>query len=99
MEARSTATTAAKQQNLSKPAPTTKKYLLQIKTLTNLSAADELKAELILAGFNAHIETSTVDNRTCYRVLIGPFKSEQIAKQRQADLVKQNIYGSFIKEQ
>ena len=73
------------------------KYLLQVATFTQIDAADELKAELTLEGFDATIEPIKKNNTTWYRIVMGPFNSEQQAIKQQQLLAKQNINGNLLK--
>jgi cell division protein FtsN len=73
------------------------KYLVQIATFTKMDAADELKAELTLAGFDANIEPLQKNNTTWYRIIMGPFNSEQQAIKQQQLLAKQNINGNLLR--
>jgi len=77
-------------------APT--KYLLQVKIFNEIDTADELKAKLTLAGFDAKIEPIKKDNGTWYRIVMGPFNSEQQASEQQRLLAKQNISSNVLKQ-
>ena len=89
-------------QTIAKPVQVTqqgKKFILQVKSFSTMAAADTLQAELALAGFEAHLEPMQKDNSTWYRVVVGPFATANAAEAQQNNLIKQNIYGSFIKEE
>lgn len=69
-------------QNLS-PQP----YIIQAGSFRQLSQAEELKAQLALAGFEARIQTFKMDNKdTRYRVQVGPFGTKDQANAKQQEL-------------
>lgn len=77
----------------------TANYYLHLGTFTNLAAADELKAQLILQGFEANIETikiSTQKNST-YKVTLGPFASQSIAVVKKSQLDVAGFKNILIK--
>lgn len=73
------------------------RYIVQVSAVNKMNDADELKAALTLEGFDARIEPIQKNNTTWYRIVIGPFNSEQQASNQQKLLAKQNISGSLIK--
>jgi cell division protein FtsN len=79
-----------------KMAITTPQYLIQVKTFSTLDEADELKAELTLAGFEAKIEATKKNKLLWYRLVIGPFNSKLQAYKQQKLLAKQNIKSNLI---
>lgn len=96
METGATVVEQTKQKPIAAPTPT--KYLLQVKIFNELVAADELKAALTLAGFEAKIEPIKKDNGTWYRIVMGPFPTEQQASEQQKLLAKQNIFSTVLKD-
>lgn len=81
---------------LPKPLPTVEKqYLLQVASLSQAEDADRIKAQLTLSGFHAQVRPVTIDQKTWYRVYLGPFDSLRTAKQTQAD-IKSNYAHSII---
>jgi|GEM_PF-1655136 len=78
--------------------PTNKNYYyIQAGTFHTVIEADELKAKLTLQGFETNIETSSIQDKVWYKVLLGPFSSEEIAivKKRQLDLA--GFKNTFIR--
>lgn len=65
------------------------KYYIQIAIFNNIKAADELKANLTLQGLEPITEVTSIKKTTWYKVLLGPFTSDKIAKttKRQLDLM------------
>ncbi len=49
-------------------------YVLQVASYNRHADADKLKAELALRGWPVSIQTVSIDNKTYYRVRVGPFK-------------------------
>lgn len=78
---------------------TTSNYLLHLGTFTKLTAADELKAQLILHGFEVNIETITSSNQKdpIYKVTLGPFASQSIAIVKKSQLDVAGFKNILIK--
>lgn len=75
-------------------------YLVELATFTHLKDADELKAQLTLNGFEAHIKPIQKNNTTWYQLTMGPFATNQQAIEQQQLLIKQhNISSNIIKMQ
>jgi cell division protein FtsN len=73
------------------------KYFVQIATVTKINAADELKAKLTLDGFDTKIEPIKKNDAIWYRVIMGPFSSEQQALKQQKLLAQQKINGNLLR--
>ena len=54
-------------------AETDKQYVLQVGSFNNKSDAEKLKASLALLGFEAHIQSVTVNGTAWHRVRTGPY--------------------------
>lgn len=70
-----------------KPIPS-EKYFIQAGSFKQLKQAEELKAKLVLSGFEVRIQTVKIaDSQTWYRVTMGPFegKDKAHASQRKID--------------
>lgn len=52
-----------------------KQYILQAGSFRNRSDADKLKARLALLGFEASIQSVTVNREDWYRVRVGPYRN------------------------
>lgn len=48
-------------------------YILQVASYARPADADKLKAQLTLHGWDTSIQTVSIDNKTYYRVRVGPF--------------------------
>lgn len=72
--------------SLTKAPPVEQLTLLQVSSFRQYQDADNLKAKLLLQGFNANIEKLQDDNVTWYRVLVGPFASAAELTQSQQRL-------------
>ena len=55
------------------PADPTARYLLQAGSFSASGDAEALKARIALLGLSARVESAQVDNRTVYRVRMGPY--------------------------
>lgn len=69
------------------------RYMLQVASLTNSDQADQLKAQLILLGYDVIINQQQGKNR----VLVGPFASSQAATKAQADLAHEKLNSVILK--
>lgn len=76
-------------------------YAVQAGSFKRRSDADELKAQLTLNGFEAHIELARLGrkNQIWHRVMIGPFNSEQKAVEQQKKLQTLKISGTLVLKQ
>jgi cell division protein FtsN len=62
-------------------APATTQFFLQAGSFRKPSDADKARAQIIMLGQSAQVESGSVRNETWYRVLAGPFSSrEQLAQ-------------------
>jgi hypothetical protein len=72
------------------------KYYIQIAIFNNIKAADELKANLTLQGLEPITEISSIKKTTWYKVLLGPFTSDKIAKTTKRQLDSMGLTNSII---
>jgi cell division protein FtsN len=74
-------------------------YIIQAGTFRQISQAEELKAQLAITGFEASIQTFKMGAKdTRYRVLIGPFASEEQANLQQKQLEQaQQLHSVVLK--
>ncbi len=72
-------------------------YFIQAGSFHKIIEADELKAKLTLLGFEAKIENYSIHGNKQYRVLLGPFASEQIAITKKEQLNLAGFKHIFIK--
>jgi cell division protein FtsN len=84
---------------VSTPKGTPKKYVyrLQAASFRSQADADRLRAELILQGMSAYLESSTVKDSTWYRVYVGPFNDRSKMNKAQDELVQRNISPLVLK--
>jgi cell division protein FtsN len=71
-------------------------YYIQVGSFRNLPEADQLKARLILQGFQPTIQRIPIKiNLTVFRVVLGPFNKELRAQQQKKQLEKHKIFGKI----
>lgn len=71
-------------------------YVLQIASFKEYHDADDLKAKLLLSGFNATVQKATVKGTTWYRVLVGPYTSLKTVKTVQGQLSEEHIASLLL---
>lgn len=59
-----------------KPAPVTT-FVLQAGSFRKQADADKVRAQIILLGQSANVESGTVKDETWYRVMVGPFSNRE----------------------
>lgn len=75
-------------------------YFLQVGAFQNAADADNLKAKLALAGFEAQIQTAVLaDDKTWHRVRLGPYQSVESMEPVKARLKENHMEASLIKVQ
>jgi cell division protein FtsN len=80
------------------PASSKEVYFLQVAAFQNPSDADNLKAQLALAGIVAQIQTATLpDGNVWHRVRVGPFSSKDELGKSRAALKENNLEANLIK--
>lgn len=94
--ARGTETTATKAPVPEKVLPTKASYFLQAAALRDPKDADQLKAQLILAGYNVEIKKISRNKTTWFRVLIGPYHDKSSAEIAKQQLVEQHIKANLV---
>jgi cell division protein FtsN len=73
-------------------------YFLQVAAFQNPADADNLKAQLALAGIEAKIQTAQLpDGKTWHRVRIGPFSDMTELNASRAALKENNMEANLIK--
>lgn len=72
-------------------------YLLQIAAVQNSATADQLKAQLILKGYNVSIQKIQANNEELNRVMIGPFATLSKAEEIQTNLKNEKLDSILIK--
>ncbi len=74
-------------------------YYLQAAAFKNAQEADRMKAQLILAGYDVSINTSTKDNIVLYRVYVGPYHDKKRAIFIQKKLKTAHVKTILIKNE
>lgn len=78
------------------PVPTTS-YLLQIRSYPDPDSADARRAEIILNGLSADVIQVVEGNQTWYRVVSGPYSSQESAILAQQTLQHSGIDSIVVK--
>lgn len=71
-------------------------YIVQAGLFRSLRKADELKARLILQGFNTHIQKIGAPDGAWFRVTLGPFNSETTALKQKKRLETQKVHSILV---
>lgn len=83
-----------------KPSPEkavpSKLYTLQAASFGRQQEADQLKAQLILAGFDVTVKEFNVNGKIYYRVILGPYNDKAAAKAAQQRLLEHNIKALLV---
>ena len=72
-------------------------YLLQLASFQRREDAEQMKATLIMRGFDATIKTATQQGGVWHRVVIGPFTARLAAEKIQADIVRSEHISGIIR--
>lgn len=71
-----------------KPSPT---YILQAGSFRSSQDADRMRAQLLLSGLTAYVETVNVKDNPWHRVMVGPFNNRSRLNSAQDKLASANI--------
>jgi cell division protein FtsN len=72
-------------------------YIVQLASFQRQEDAEQMKAALIMRGFDAQIKTTTQQGSVWHRVVMGPFVSQQTAQKIQADIAKSERISGIIR--
>ncbi len=72
-------------------------YAVQIATMSKASDADQLKAQLLLLGFDVNVTPAQKNGQTLQRVWIGPFTNKSDALGTQKQLQQNQITSKVLK--
>lgn len=72
-------------------------YALQLGSFSQYQEADQLRAELVLLGFDTNIKNSLRKGARIYQVWLGPFATVAEANSMQQRLVKNRVKSALIK--
>ncbi|MDX2346843.1 MAG: SPOR domain-containing protein [Legionella sp.] len=89
----------AKASKLSEPTSPTSKhtYMVQLASFQRQEDAEQMKAALILRGFDASIKSITQQGGVWHRVVMGPFVSRQTAEKIQASIAQSEHVSGIIR--
>ncbi len=79
------------------PAPAPATYILQVRSYADPDSADARRAEIILNGLSADIVKTVENGQTWYRVISGPYESQEAALIAQQTLQHSGIDSIVIK--
>lgn len=79
------------------PAPQQASYILQVRSYPDPDSADARRAEIILNGLSADVIKTTEGGKTWYRVVSGPYESQQAAVIAQQTLQHSGIDSIVVK--
>ena len=95
--ASSTATDATEAQINPTPAERTPSYILQVRSYPDPDSADARRAEIILNGLSADVVKTVEGGKTWYRVVSGPYDSQEAAVVAQQTLQHSGIDSIVVK--
>jgi cell division protein FtsN len=79
------------------PQPVVSSYILQVRSYADPDSADARRAEIILNGLSADVIKMTEGGQTWYRVVSGPYESQQAAVIAQQTLQHSGIDSIVVK--
>ena len=79
------------------PAPAKISYILQVRSFPDPDSADARRAEIILNGLSADVMKTTEGGQTWYRVVSGPYESQEAAVIAQQTLQHSGIDSIVVK--
>jgi cell division protein FtsN len=79
-------------------AKTVTHYLLQVASLQNHHEVDQLKAQLLLMGYNVVVKTTQSNHKTLNRVWVGPYTSSAEAAKVKQILAQQHLKSILVKK-
>ena len=72
-------------------------YFLQLASFQRREDAEQMKASLIMRGFDTSIKTATQQGGVWHRVVIGPFTARLAAEKIQAEIVRSEHISGIIR--
>ncbi|MFU9045440.1 SPOR domain-containing protein [Acinetobacter tibetensis] len=95
--ASSTATDSSEAQINAAPVERTPSYILQVRSYPDPDSADARRAEIILNGLSADVVKTVEGGKTWYRVVSGPYDSQEAAVIAQQTLQHSGIDSIVVK--
>lgn len=71
-------------------------FYLQIGSYPTKNSAESIRAQVLMVGQDARLETTTTNKKTWYRVLVGPFKSKEEAAKAQKLLANNGFNKTLL---
>jgi cell division protein FtsN len=72
------------------------RYVLQLASYESFDDADRLKAQLTINGYDAQVQKVTIEEKTYYRVRLGPYQSRRKLKNVKQELAGLGITGGML---
>lgn len=72
-------------------------YLVQVASFNRRADAEQLKASLVLRGFDVLINTTQKGQVTWFRVILGPYSNRGLAERAQQEIVRTNHMNGMIR--
>ncbi len=79
------------------PVPRQPSFILQVRSFPDPDSADARRAEIILNGLSADVIKTTENGQTWYRVISGPYDSQEAAVIAQQTLQHSGIDSIVVK--
>lgn len=76
--------------------PAKMNFFLQAGSYPTQNGAEGIRAQILMLGQDAKLETATSNNRTWYRVLVGPFKTRDEASKAQRQLSANGLNQTLV---
>lgn len=76
--------------------PTSMNFFLQAGSYPTQSGAESIRAQILMLGQDVKVETASSNNKTWYRVLVGPFKSKDDATKAQKQLSSHGFNQTLV---
>jgi cell division protein FtsN len=72
-------------------------YVLQLASFQRKEDAEQMKAKLTMQGLDVQIKAVTQQNGVWFRVVMGPFGTQQAAQKIQSDMVKREHISGIVR--
>jgi cell division septation protein DedD len=72
-------------------------YFLQLGIFKSFEAADQLKAQMSMLGHESQIKVIHRNTLSLYRVVLGPYKTNEEAERNQEDLQNEHIRSEIVR--
>lgn len=89
-------TPVAEQQVATVTPPSKMNFFLQVGSYPTKSGAESIRAQILMLGQDARLETTSANNKTWYRVLVGPYNSKDTATKAQNQLSSHGFSQTLV---